>query len=135
MTTEENCIFCKIVSGEIPANKIYEDDYTLAFLSIGPKASGHTLVIPKDHFENILGTPDETLCRTMITAKKIAIAVKNGLEPDGVNVAMIGKDIPHIHVHVIPRDDSEENQLDWPVKAYLPGEAEEVTMKIKFALD
>jgi histidine triad (HIT) family protein len=132
---EENCIFCKIVAGELPANKIYEDDYTLAFLSIGPKEPGHTLVIPKDHFENILGTPDETLCRTILTAKKIALAVKNGLEPDGVNVAMVGKDISHFHIHVIPRDDSAEDQLDWPIKAYLPGEAEEVVMKIKFALD
>jgi histidine triad (HIT) family protein len=134
MTTEENCIFCKIVAGEIPANKIYEDDYTLAFLSIGPKELGHTLVIPKDHFENILGTPDETLCRVMITAKKIALGIKNGLEPDGVNVAMIGKDIPHIHVHVIPRYDDKDD-LSWPEIAYLPGEVEEVTMKIKFALD
>lgn len=134
MTTEENCIFCKIINGEIPANKVYEDEHTLAFLSIGPNNPGHTLVIPKDHFENIIGTPDEALCRVMIAAKKIAIAIKNGLDSDGISIAMVGKDVPHMHVHVMPRND-DDNPIDWPIKAYLPGEAEEVLMKIKFALE
>ena len=138
-TTEENCIFCKIVSGEIPANKIYEDDYTLAFLSIGPHNPGHTLVIPKDHFENVYGLPDETLCRTIITVKKIAIAIKNGLETDGINIGMnneetAGQEIPHAHFHIIPRKEG-DGLVHWGAKAYLPGEAEEVAMKIKFALD
>ena len=136
---DENCIFCKIIAGEIPANKIYEDEHTLAFLSIGPNNPGHTLVIPKDHFENIYGIPDETLCRVMITAKKVAIAIKNGLESDGVNIGInneetAGQEIPHIHVHVIPRK-HDDGLVHWPPKAYLPGEAEEVMVKIKFALD
>jgi histidine triad (HIT) family protein len=136
---EENCIFCKIVSGEIPRSKIYEDDYTMAFLSIGPNNPGHTLVIPKDHFENLYGLPDETLCRIIITVKKIAIAIKNGLEADGVNIGMnnevaAGQEILHAHFHVIPRKES-DGLMHWPAKAYLPGEAEEVEMKIKFALE
>jgi histidine triad (HIT) family protein len=136
---EENCIFCKIVAGELPANKIYEDDYTLAFLSIGPNNPGHTLVIPKDHFESIYGLPDETLCRTMIVVKKIALAIKNGLESDGINIGMnneevAGQAVPHAHFHIIPRKDG-DGLIHWPAKAYLPGEAEEVAMKIKFALD
>ena len=139
MTTEENCIFCKIVSGEIPANKVYEDDHTLAFLSIGPNNPGHTLVIPKDHFENIYGLPDETLCRTMIAVKKIALAIKNGLDADGVNIGMnnegsAGQEINHAHFHIIPRK-IDDGLVHWPPKAYLPGEAEEVLQKIKFALD
>ena len=141
MTTnhDENCIFCKIVAGEIPANKIYEDEANIAFLSIGPVNPGHTVVIPKDHFENIYGLPDETLCRLMITVKKVALAVKNGLDADGVNIGMnneetAGQEIPHAHIHVIPRK-YDDGLIYWPPKAYLPGEAEEVIKKIKFALD
>ncbi len=139
MTTEQDCIFCKIVAGEIPANKVYEDEHTLAFLSIGPNNPGHTIVIPKDHSENIYGIPDEAFCRTMITTKKVAIAIKNGLDCDGVNIGMnneesAGQEIPHAHIHVIPRK-NDDGLANWPAKAYLPGEAEEILMKIKFALE
>ncbi|MES3005706.1 MAG: HIT domain-containing protein [Patescibacteria group bacterium] len=79
---DENCIFCGIVAGKIPAFKVYEDDETVAFLDISPNNHGHTLVIPKDHFENIYGTPSETLCRMIITAQKMALAIKNGVDAD-----------------------------------------------------
>ena len=141
MTTnhDENCIFCKIVRGEIPANKVYEDESNIAFLSIGPNNPGHTVVIPKDHFENIYGLPDETLCRLMIAVKKVALAVKNGLDADGINIGMnneesAGQEIPHAHIHVIPRK-HDDGLVHWQPKAYLPGEAEEVANKIKFSLD
>lgn len=108
MTNTDDCIFCKIITGEIPATKVYEDEYSYAFLDAHPNTKGHTLVIPKDHFENIYGIPDETLCRLMISVKKISLAVKNGLEADGINIAMnneapAGQIIFHAHVHVIPR--------------------------------
>lgn len=141
MTTnhDENCIFCKIVAGEIPANKVYEDEAAIAFLSIGPVNPGHTVVIPKDHFENIYGLPDETLCRLMMSVKKVALAVKNGLDADGINIGMnneesAGQEIPHAHIHVIPRK-HDDSLIHWPPKAYLPGEADEIINKIKFALD
>ncbi len=138
-TTEENCIFCKIVAGEIPATKIYEDDYTIAFLSTQPNNPGHALVIPKDHFENIYGLPDETLCRMIITVKKVALAIKNGINADGINLGMnnevpAGQAIFHAHIHIIPRKEN-DGLISWTTKAYLPGEADEVAMKIKFAFD
>jgi len=108
MNDTKPCIFCQIVTGKIPAEKIYEDDYCYAFLDAHPNTKGHTLVIPKDHVENIYGIADEALCRVMISVKKIALALKNGLEADGINIAMnneapAGQIIFHAHVHVIPR--------------------------------
>lgn len=139
INNDENCIFCKIISGDIPSYKIYEDDTTFAFLSIGPNNPGHTLVIPKDHFENIYGLPDEILCRMTMTAKKIALAIKNGLDADGINIGMnneesAGQEIPHAHIHIIPRT-HDDGLIHWPPKAYLPGEAEDIAKKIQFALD
>lgn len=139
MTHDTDCIFCKIIDGEIPAHKVYEDDFTFAFLDINPNNHGHTLVIPKDHFENIYGLPDETLCRLMITVKKIALAVKNGMDADGVNIGMnnesaAGQLVNHAHVHIIPRFVN-DGLIHWAAKTYLPGEAETAAKKIQFALD
>ncbi len=133
--TEADCIFCKIVAGEIPASKVYEDDETLAFLDIMPNNPGHTLVIPKDHFENVYSTPDETFCRMAITARKMAIAIKNGMDADGVNIIMnnesaAGQIVPHAHIHVIPRL-NEDGFKHWPSKTYKEGESEVVVEKIK----
>lgn len=137
---EENCVFCKIVAGSIPTNKVYEDDHTLAFLDINPKNHGHTLVIPKDHFENIYGTPDETLCRMMIIVRKLAVAVKNGVDADGINIVMnnesaAGQDVWHAHIHVIPRF-NEDGYKNTPGKvSYKEGEAEITLGKIKKELE
>lgn len=130
--TENDCIFCKIVSGEIPADKVYEDEHTIAFLNIEPNAAGHTLVIPKDHFENIYGTPDETLCRLMIAVRKITIAIKNGMDTDGITNVMNSEcagHIGHTHVHIIPRY-LEDGFTEWPTVSYKNGEAEAVVEKI-----
>src|SRR4051812_39213731 len=98
--TDRDCIFCKIVTGEIPALKVYEDAETLAFLDVNPHAKGHTLVIPKDHFENILTTPDETMCRLIIAARKLSIDVRNATDADGITILMVGKDVNHTHIHI-----------------------------------
>lgn len=132
-----DCIFCKIVKGEIPSYKVYEDDETLAFLDIAPVNPGHTLVIPKDHFENLYTLPDEALTRLMLTAKKVALGVKKGIGADGINIAMNngkagGQVIFHAHLHVIPRIEGDGLKL-WPQKSYKEGEAESVTKKIKEA--
>jgi histidine triad (HIT) family protein len=136
---EENCIFCKIIDGTIPAYKVYEDDETLAFLDIHPNNPGHTLVIPKDHFENIYGTPSETLCRMIMTVQKMAIAVKNGADADGVNIMMnnesaAGQEVPHAHIHVIPRF-NEDGYKHWGHTTYKEGEIEKTQEKIKTQLD
>jgi histidine triad (HIT) family protein len=134
-----DCIFCKVVRGDIPIHhKIYEDEYTLAFLDITPNSLGHTLVVTKEHFENIYSTPDEDWCRLMLAAKKIAIAVKNGLDAEGINVTMnneraAGQIIHHDHIHIIPRYIDDGVRYSQHI-TYKPGEAEEAAKKIKAAL-
>jgi len=98
----KDCVFCKIVAGEIPSDTVYEDDMTLAFLDIHPKGPGHTLVIPKQHyrwFEEMDDTAYESVFRA---AKKIAIDMK-AKGADHVQLGIVGKDVPHVHVHLIPR--------------------------------
>lgn len=119
---DENCVFCKIIDGTIPAYKVYEDNETLAILDIKPTSYGHTLVISKDHTENIYTMPDELLCRMMLTTKKIAVAIRNGTEVDGVNIIInnesaAGQIINHAHVHVIPRS-NEDGLRSWPSVEY-----------------
>ena len=116
------CVFCKIVKGEIPADKIYEDNNFFAFLDINPNNPGHTLVIPKKHYENIYNLPDEILKNIAPLIKKIAIAVKNGVNADGINIIMnndgaAGQIVPHAHFHVIPRFAS-DGLRHWPGKSY-----------------
>lgn len=111
-----DCIFCKIISGEIPSHKIYEDDWTVAFLDIAPSSYGHTLVIPKDHFENIYTLPDESLARLTLTAKKVSIALKHALECAGINLIMNNEKgaeqtIFHAHINIVPRKENDGLKL------------------------
>ncbi|MEO8065748.1 MAG: HIT family protein [Candidatus Doudnabacteria bacterium] len=103
-----DCIFCKIVNKEIPADIIYEDDRTLAFMDIRPVSRGHVLVIPKLHSEDLLSTDDETLRDLIPKIKIIATAVMNAVDADGINLttnhgAAAGQVIFHMHFHLIPR--------------------------------
>ena len=116
------CVFCKIVKEEIPSDKIYEDDNFFAFLDINPNNPGHTLVIPKNHYENIYNLPDEILKNIAPLIKKIAIAVKKGVNADGINIIMnndiaAGQIVPHAHFHVIPRF-ADDGLRHWPRKSY-----------------
>ncbi len=97
-----NCIFCKIIKGEIPSNKIYEDEKFLAFLDINPESKGHTLLIPKDHYEWIQDTPDELISEIFVVAKKIIKDLIKETDCQFVKVKVIGKDVPHFHIHLIP---------------------------------
>jgi len=104
----ENCIFCKIVKGEIAAVKIYEDADTLVFLDIAPDTEGHSLVIPKKHFENLLDVDKNILQKMIAVTQDTVIRIKNSLHADGFNITMnnnqlAGQIVPHIHFHVIPR--------------------------------
>ncbi|MBI5398042.1 HIT family protein [Candidatus Woesearchaeota archaeon] len=103
-----DCIFCKIIRGEIPCTKIYENHKALAFLDINPINNGHALVMPKEHHETLLDTPDEVLAETVKLAKRVAKAVKEGTGADGVNLGQnnfraAGQLVFHLHFHVIPR--------------------------------
>lgn len=102
------CIFCKIIKGDIPSYKIYEDEYTYAFLDIAKDVDGHTLVIPKKHVENILDCDNETLHHVMDTVKKIANHYVDNCGYDGVNIinandASAQQTVFHLHFHLIPR--------------------------------
>lgn len=133
-----DCIFCKIIRGDIPAHKVYEDADTLAFLDIKPNNPGHTLVIPKVHSQNLYDMSDHSLAAVMRTAQKVAVAIKKAVGADGINLAMnnesaAGQVVLHPHVHVIPRF-AEDGYRHWPQKQYKEGEAEVIAAKIKAAL-
>jgi histidine triad (HIT) family protein len=133
-----DCIFCKIVAGDIPAYKVYEDDKVLAFLDIAPVNYGHTLVIPKEHFVNLEEIPEDKLTAVVAVVKKIGQALKQGLGVVGYNVQLnndpvAGQVVPHLHFHVIPRQAGDGLRL-WPQGKYADGEAEEVVEKIKKGL-
>ncbi|HCB35341.1 MAG: HIT family hydrolase [Candidatus Taylorbacteria bacterium RIFCSPHIGHO2_02_49_25] len=132
------CIFCKIIVGELPSTKVYEDDEVLAFLDIKPINPGHTLVIPKKHFENIHDMPDALVAKVAVAAKKIADAMLN-IGVKGVNVGMnngahAGQIIFHAHVHVMPRYGKDSFSL-WVGKEYDGNEREEAAAKIRQALN
>jgi histidine triad (HIT) family protein len=103
-----DCIFCKIVSGESPAHRVFEDDRTLAFMDIFPVADGHTLVIPKPHSSNLLGTDLPDLQSVISNSQRIARAIHQVFQPDGIAVAQLngaaaGQTVFHYHMHLIPR--------------------------------
>ena len=106
------CIFCKIVNGEIPSYKIYEDENTFAFLDIADDAIGHTLVVPKKHYENILDIESETLNNVMAVVKKISNHYVNNCGFDGINIINNNNEcaeqsVLHLHFHIIPRKNND----------------------------
>lgn len=98
----EDTIFTKIVKGEIPCYKIAENDKFFAFLDISPIAKGHTLVITKLQNDYIFDLPDELLAEMMVFAKKVAVGIKKAIPCNRVGVAVIGIDVPHNHIHLVP---------------------------------
>ena len=117
----EDCIFCKIIRGEIPSFKLYEDDLTYAFMDINPLNDGHALVIPKYHAENIYATPDEWFGPTMSTVRRIASAVNKVVQPEGINLLQAHgpgakQSVFHLHMHVIPRYADDGAGMNWEMK-------------------
>lgn len=135
----EDCIFCKIVAGEIPCSKVYEDDHTLAFLDINPAVKGHTLVIPKQHCRNLLDGEPETLKACMATAKKVAHGLLEwGV--DGVNLLQnnepaAGQVVFHIHFHLFPRYEGDKRAWGWRGSPYPEGEAEKLQVELANAIE
>ena len=109
---KNNCVFCAIADGEIPCFKVYEDDVVLAYMDINPFTKGHVLVIPKEHTEGLLDTPDETLASVVSRVRKIAAHMKSALPCDGFNILQnngeaAGQTVKHVHFHIVPRYGSE----------------------------
>lgn len=131
----DDCIFCKIVKKEIPADVVYEDENFLGFLDITPVNPGHVLLIPKEHYENLYDMPDELLGKAGPLLKKLAIAVKKGVDAEGINIGMnnerpAGQLVFHAHFHIMPRfvDDGYEH---WHGSPYKEGEAKQTAQKIR----
>ena len=105
-------IFSKIISGEIPSFKIYEDDNFLAFLDINPNALGHTLCIPKKEVDQLFDLDDKNLSELIIFSKKVANAIKKAVVCERVGMSVIGLDVPHVHVHLIPINNMDDMSFD-----------------------
>ena len=135
----DECIFCKIIKGEIPSNKVYENKNFFAFLDIGPVNKGHTLVIPKKHYKNLLDMPEEELKGYMETIQKVSNAVKKGVNAEGISINMsnesaAGQVVMHAHFHLIPRFKDDGLRL-WPQGRYKEGEADKIKDKITNCLE
>ena len=128
MSSETDCIFCKIISGEIPCFNIYEDDDTLAFMDINPASEGHALVIPKEHSRDVHAIPEGAITSTVLSAKKVASAIEKTLSPDGLNLLQCNgpgaaQSVFHFHMHVLPRTNGDNLKLNWGLE---PGDMDEI---------
>jgi histidine triad (HIT) family protein len=113
---DDDCIFCKIAAGELPAEKVAEDEHTISFMDINPWTRGHALVIPRRHSRNLYEIEEEDLDRTVEAAKRLALAMRDRLDCDGVNLLnscepAAWQTVFHFHVHVIPRYEGDPLRL------------------------
>jgi histidine triad (HIT) family protein len=128
MATDPNCLFCKIVAGEVPSTRVHEDERTIAFMDINPATRGHLLVVPREHAPDLLEIPDEDLEAVVRAARLLARRLTERLEADGVNLlnscgSVAWQTVFHFHVHVIPRYGGDPLQLPWHPA---PGDREEI---------
>ena len=112
------CLFCGIVAGEVPAQIVDSDPYTVAFMDINPATKGHALVVPREHSEDLMDVSDDDLERTMVAARRLARRMREVLDPDGFNVlnscgAAAWQTVFHFHVHVVPRYEDDPLELPW----------------------
>ena len=115
---ENNCIFCKIANGEIPAATVYEDEDFRAILDLGPASKGHTLILPKKHAANLFELPEETAKKVLPLAIKLGARLVEGLHAEGLNVVQnngeaAGQTVMHFHVHLIPRYKNDTVDVKW----------------------
>ena len=132
----QECLFCKIIRNEIPSKKVYEDSDVVAFLDINPTAIGHTLVVPKKHFQDIYDVDESSLSKAMNIAKKISILLKDKFGADGVNIIqntghVAGQIVMHFHIHVIPRYKNDNIQFHFPRAQLTSQQLDEVQKKFK----
>jgi histidine triad (HIT) family protein len=128
-------IFTRIIQGEIPCYKIYEDDDYFAFLDIHPLAKGHTLVIPKKETDYIFDLEDEILKGMMVVSKKIARALDRVMDCKRVGVAVLGLEVPHAHIHLVPINDLYDIEFSRPKLELTQEEFQEIASRIVGAMD
>lgn len=124
-------IFSRIVSGEIPCYKIAETDRFLAFLDINPLAKGHTLVIPKNEIDYLFDLPEEELAALMVFARKVALSIGRVIPCKRVGVAVLGLEVPHAHVHLVPINGVYDIDFRKPKLKFTPEEFAEITESIR----
>lgn len=127
---KDDCIFCKIVNGEIPSRKLYEDDNFIVIMDLSPASKGHSLVIPKEHYANIYEMPEALCGEAMKVAKKMAVKMTNALQADGFNIMqnnneIAGQTVFHFHMHLIPRYNGEEACITMKAKQATSEELDE----------
>lgn len=128
MKTDPSCIFCKIVVGQIPSFKLFEDDDTLAFMDIYPANDGHCLVVAKEHYSTLFEISDEAFAAVSRSVSRVARAVNQALSPAGLNLVQANgpgaqQSVRHFHVHVLPRKLGDQLKLNWGVR---PGDSETI---------
>tara|TARA_B100000686_G_C16228426_1_gene683644 strand:- start:114 stop:557 length:444 start_codon:yes stop_codon:yes gene_type:complete len=129
----EDCVFCKIIRGEIPSVKLYEDQQTYSFMDINPISFGHSLVIPKHHAENIYVTPPHASGAAMIALSKVSAAINRAIEPEGINILQANgpgakQSVFHTHFHIIPRSVDDGLTMNWELQ---PGDMAEIKLAAK----
>lgn len=130
-----NCIFCKIIQGDIPSTTMYEDEYFKAIMDISPAAKGHILILPKQHSDNLLELDELSAAKALTIAQKIAKAQMEALKCDGINLLQnngeaAGQTVNHFHIHLIPRFKGDKVLVEWTHGAYAQGEAAELAEDI-----
>ena len=138
--TIPDCIFCKIVAGQIPCMQVYGDDDCLAFLDIGPLAQGHLLLIPREHFGRLEEVPPEALAKVCSVLPRLGSALVDVTGAAGYNVllnngAVAGQEVPHVHFHLIPRVEGDGLGYRWNRTAYAEGRIEELGGQLRAAVD
>ena len=133
--SDPNCIFCRIIAGEIPAAVVLDTDSVLAFLDIAPVASGHLLVVPKAHHATMAQTPPEVLAALGAELPRLARAVQEATRASGLNIVQnngrsAGQEVDHLHFHLIPRDPGDQFRVYWPRSKYDGDAAEQIRTKI-----
>jgi len=123
-------IFCKIIAGEIPSYKVAEDEHFYAFLDINPVAKGHVLVVPKKEVDYIFDIDDNTLGNMMLFSKKVAKAIKQVIDCKRVGVTVIGLEVPHAHIHLIPITKESDIYFNSPRKQFTAKEFEDIAAAI-----
>lgn len=115
---QETCIFCKIATGEIPSQTLFEDDYFRVILDVEPATKGHALILVKEHYRNLYDLPLELTGKVFELAQKVALRMKEKWKCDGINIvqnneAVSGQTVFHFHLHIIPRYENDEQHISW----------------------
>ncbi len=133
---KDDCIFCKIAGGIIPANALYEDDDFKVIFDLGPASKGHVLILPKEHFDNVFEMTDEYAAKVFVLAKKVATAIKKTFNCDGVNILQnngvaAGQTVFHFHMHIIPRYEGDGVTVGWNPGSISPEQIAEYVEQVR----